>query len=66
MSNRTVIYHASCHDGHCAAWLIWHYLDSEATFIPAQYGDSAPDVTDRDVLILDFSYPRETLETMHG
>ena len=55
----TVIYHAGCADGFCAAWLCRKKFP-EATFIPASYGDDPPAV-DGLVLIVDFSYPREVL-----
>lgn len=66
MSNRTVLYHRDCADGFCAAWLIWRYLDHDATFIPVAYGEPAPDLIGRDVMILDFSYPREVMEEIHN
>ncbi len=58
-----VLYHASCNDGFCAAWLFWRYIDKEAEFIPVQYGEPFPRTTvhDRNVFILDFSYPRDDL-----
>lgn len=58
-----VIYHAGCADGFCAAWLC-HRAWPTAEFVPAKYGDPPPDVRGRDVLIVDFSYPRETLIKM--
>ena len=63
---RLVIYHKDA-DGFCAAWLIWKFLDSEAEFRAAQYGDQPPtpdEVAGRRVLILDFSYDRHTLEAL--
>lgn len=62
-----VIYHGpDCPDGFCSAWLIWRYYDADADFHPTTYDMEPPDVTGRDVLILDFSYPRETLERLHS
>lgn len=61
-----VIYHANCIDGFTAAWCAWKVFDDTAEYIPAQYGEAAPDVTGADVLVLDFSYPRETLLRMHA
>lgn len=55
-----VLYHANCWDGFCAAWVARRFLgDIEA--IPVHYGQRPPDVTDRDVYILDFSYPPEVM-----
>lgn len=60
------IYHKNCADGLGAALAIYTCPEfgAETEFRSAQYGDPAPDVTGRDVVIVDFSYPRETLETM--
>jgi oligoribonuclease NrnB/cAMP/cGMP phosphodiesterase (DHH superfamily) len=55
-----VIYHASCWDGFCAAWVARKAL-GEIEAVPAQYGVPPPDVTDRKVYIVDFSYPREQM-----
>ena len=63
---RLVIYHASCADGFTAAWVAWLKYGDSADYVPAQYGDSPPAVRGRDVLIVDFSYPRETLLRMHS
>ncbi len=63
----TVIYHSNCWDGFCAAWLC-HGLWPEATYIPAQYGSESPNgeyIVGKNVLILDFSYPRELLENIN-
>lgn len=65
MSAPLVIYHANCWDGFCAAWVARRYLgDIEA--VPAHYGSSPPDVRDRIVYVLDFSYPREVMLAMHA
>jgi uncharacterized protein len=61
-----VIYHGNCIDGFTAAWCCWRKFGDAAEYIPAHYGDPAPDVTGEDVLIVDFSYPRETLIDMHA
>lgn len=51
-----VIYHANCWDGFCAAWVARGRLgDIDAH--PAQYGTDPPEVTGRDVYVLDFCYP---------
>jgi uncharacterized protein len=61
-----VIYHGGCWDGFCAAWLIHRFGGySDVEYYPAMYGKPPPDVTGRQVLMLDFSYPREVLEQMH-
>lgn len=63
MTPPLIVYHAGCNDGFCAAWLCrkaW----PDAEFLPASYGDEPPDVLDRDVLVVDFTYPRPMLEAM--
>lgn len=57
---KLVIYHAHCSDGFCAAWLFARAFP-DAELFPANYGDEPPDVRDRDVFILDFSYPRAVM-----
>lgn len=64
-----VIYHENCADGFTAAWAFWTVFGDEAEYLPAQYGDEPPEmveIVDREVYIVDFSYPREVLEWMHG
>lgn len=65
--SQLIIYHAGCWDGFCAAWLM-HLRFPNAEFYPANYGDPEPHhakVAGRDVYILDFSYPRETLVRLY-
>lgn len=64
MSRPLVIYHANCIDGFTSAWVAWLKYGIEADYFPASYGDVPPDVTDREVLIVDFSYPREVMVSM--
>lgn len=59
------IYHAHCADGFSAALAVWLKYGDDWEYIEAQYGNEPPDVTGRDVLIVDFSYPREKLEKMY-
>ena len=58
-----VIYHANCWDGFCAAWVALQAL-GEIEAIPAHYGTPPPDVSGREVYILDFSYPRDTMRAI--
>ena len=63
MSNPLVIYHDGCRDGFCAAWCVWRRYPN-AEFVAGVFGAPPPDVTGRDVIIVDFSYPRDVLERM--
>lgn len=63
-----VLYHANCPDGFCAAWVAYRAHISSfgctADFLPVQYGEAPPSggvINDREVYILDFSYPRKTM-----
>lgn len=62
------IYHDHCADGYMSAAIFYmHFRAIRETihFIPAQYGDEAPTLSERsNVYILDFSYPRAQLEKM--
>lgn len=60
-----VLYHGSCVDGFTAAWVCWREFGDEAEYVAVNYGQDPPDVTGKDVLIVDFSYPREVLLRMH-
>ena len=61
------IYHKNCADGFGAAIAVKKYCEMASLacdFLAAQFGDAIPDVTDKDVFIVDFSYPRKTLLLM--
>ena len=67
-----VIYHADCTDGYGAAFAAWLKLGDEAEYLPMGYEDKSLHhpfdlremVIDRDVYILDFSFPRPMMEQM--
>jgi uncharacterized protein len=59
-----VLYHAECADGFGAAWALWRQFPA-ARFLPVKHGNPPPpDLQDQRIIIVDFSYARETLETM--
>lgn len=59
------IYHGNCDDGFAAAWCVRHALgDDKVEFYPGVYQEPPPDVTDRYVVMVDFSYKRPVLEEM--
>lgn len=60
-----VIYHKNCTDGACGAYLA-SLLAPEAELFPASYGDEAPEVAGKRVVIVDFSYPRDVLVRMEA
>lgn len=57
-----VIYHDNCLDGFTAAWCFWHRYGDGFEYIPAQYkSKELPDVANRHVFLVDFSYPKATV-----
>lgn len=67
--NPIIIYHANCLDGFAAAYAAWRVYGDNATYIPAHYNDSddvakilAECAIDRELFILDFSFPLDVLE----
>ena len=57
------IYHGKCADGFTAAWAVQRAI-GDCDFHPGVYGQEAPDVTGRDVIMVDFSYKRPVLDAM--
>lgn len=58
-----VLYHANCTDGLVAAWAARRAFGHSAEYLPVRYGDPPPvdAARGRDVLLVDFSYPRAEL-----
>lgn len=59
-----IIYHDHCADGFGAAWACWMKWRDTPEYVPASYGQIPPSVAGKHVLIVDFSYKRETLAAM--
>lgn len=57
-----VIYHDHCADGFAAAWACWMKWGAACHYVPANYGQTPPDVAGKHVLIVDFSYKRAILD----
>lgn len=64
MNKPLVIYHANCADGFSAAWCFWKKYGTSADYVPAVYQQDPPDVTGRDVFLVDFSYKFDVVEKM--
>lgn len=61
------IYHHGCADGVAAAWAVFMaFRDAgfDIEFHPGIYGEEPPDVTGREVILVDFSYRRDVLLKM--
>jgi hypothetical protein len=65
MNKTLCIYHGNCQDGFGAAWAVRYALGMDnVEFHPGVYQDAPPDVTGRDVILVDFSYKRPVLDAM--
>lgn len=64
MTRPLCIYHGACADGFGAAWVVRKYFNGEVDFFPGFYGKEPPDVSGREVIMVDFSYKRPVLEKM--
>lgn len=62
--NPLCIYHGGCDDGFGSAWIVRKALGESVEFHPGVYGKEPPDVTERDLLLVDFSYKRPMLEAL--
>lgn len=59
------IYHHNCADGFAGAWVIRKFYGEEnVEFFDGVYGQPAPDVTGRNVILVDFSYKKDVMEIM--
>lgn len=63
VQNKTlVLYHANCLDGFASAWIVGNWFGFGNVEMQAvEYGQPVPDITNRDVYIVDFSYPPAVL-----
>lgn len=64
-----VIYHKNCVDGSGSACIAWKYLskkypDRKVEYIPAVHYEEPPNVDNKNVLIVDFSYSYSVLQDM--
>jgi len=58
------IYHGNCADGFTSAWVVRKALGDTVEFYAGVYQNPPPDVSGRDVVMVDFSYKRAVLEQM--
>jgi uncharacterized protein len=59
------IYHGNCADGFGAAWVVRKALgEDNVEFVAGVYPQEPPDVTGRDVILVDFSYKRAIIIEM--
>ncbi len=63
-SEVVVLYHANCPDGFGSAWSFWKKFGKDAKYIAVSHGSPPPNVKDKEVYIVDFSYDRDVLLSM--
>lgn len=61
MSQVLVIYHGNCADGFGAAWAARRKFGDSAEYFAGVHQDAPPDVTNRRVVLVDFSYKRAVM-----
>jgi len=65
MNDTIVIYHKGCADGFGAAWAVYRAIGMDAVeYYPGIYNDDPPDVTEKKVIMVDFSYKYDVLLEM--
>ena len=64
MDKPLCIYHADCVDGFGAAFAVWLHYKGEVDFYPGVHEEPPPNVINREVFIVDFSYKRKVLFDM--
>ena len=58
------IYHGNCADGFGAAWAVRYALGDSVEFHAGVYQQDPPDVTNKTVIMVDFSYKKPVIEKM--
>jgi len=61
MNRPLIIYHNNCYDGITAAWVCRQKFGPDAEYVGLNYSDGVPNVIDRDVVIVDFSFKRNVM-----
>jgi len=59
-----VIHHHPCPDGFTSAWAFWRRFGDKPAYHPGVHGEAPPDVTGKNVVLVDFSYKRPVLDEM--
>jgi oligoribonuclease NrnB/cAMP/cGMP phosphodiesterase (DHH superfamily) len=64
MKRPIVIYHKDCADGFGALWSFWRHFGDGAKYFAGSYQSPVPDIVDRDVYLVDFSYKYDQVYEM--
>ena len=59
--DKVVVYHANCLDGTGAAAAVYKAFGDTAEYIPGVYNEELPDFNDKEVYLVDFSYPKDVI-----
>ena len=62
MKSITILYHANCPDGFSAAWAAWKKFMDTADYMPVEHQTPPPELKDKIVYLLDFSYKAEVMK----
>jgi len=62
--SKLCIYHGGCDDGFGAAYAVWKKFGDEFEYHPGIYGKEPPDTTGKEVVMVDFSYKLEVIESI--
>ena len=63
-SRPLVIHHGNCSDGFASYWVVYKFYKGKVEGYPGVYQREPPDVTGRNVIMVDFSYKRPVIEKM--
>ena len=61
MKDVIILYHKNCLDGLGGAYAAWKKFGDKAEYMPVYHGGPPPELTGKEVYIIDFSYPGDTL-----
>lgn len=64
MAKPIIIYHGNCIDGFAAAWCFYKEFGESFEYHPGHYGEEPPDVSGRDVVLVDFSYKKPIIQDL--
>jgi hypothetical protein len=66
LNDIVVIYHAHCPDGIASAWGAWKKIGDSASYIACSDREVPPEgLENKEIYIVDFSYPAEVLKKLH-
>lgn len=66
MKNIAVLYHKNCLDGLGGAYAAWKKFGNTAEYIPVYHGGPVPELSGKEVYMIDFSYPGDLLPKLEA